>query len=51
MLHRLCQHSVNQPRYKATRSISVQRVSIKIGTVSPALMLAIDDALRLHLAL
>lgn len=33
------------------RSISVERVSHKIGTVPPALMLAVDDALRLHLAL
>ncbi len=33
------------------RSISVERVSRKVGTVPPTLMLAIDDALRLHLAL
>lgn len=33
------------------RSISVERVSDKVGTVPPAMMLAIDDALRLHLAL
>ncbi len=33
------------------RSISVERVSRKVGTVPPALMLLIDDALRLHLAL
>lgn len=33
------------------RSISVERVSHKVGTVPPAPMLAIDDALRLHLAL
>ena len=33
------------------RSISVERVTHKIGTVPPTLMLAIDDALRLHLAL
>jgi mRNA interferase MazF len=33
------------------RSISVERVSHKIGAVPPALMLAVDDALRLHLAL
>ena len=33
------------------RSISVERVTNKIGTVPPTLMLAIDDALRLHLAL
>lgn len=33
------------------RSISVERVSHKVGTVPPALMFAIDDALRLHLAL
>ena len=33
------------------RSISVGRVSHKVGAVPPALMLEIDDALRLHLAL
>jgi mRNA interferase MazF len=33
------------------RSISVERVSDKVGAVPPAMMLAIDDALRLHLAL
>lgn len=33
------------------RSISVDRISGKIGAVPPALMLAVDDALRLHLAL
>jgi mRNA interferase MazF len=33
------------------RSISVERVTHKVGTVPPTLMLAIDDALRLHLAL
>lgn len=33
------------------RSVSVERVSHKIGAVPPVLMLAVDDALRLHLAL
>ena len=33
------------------RSISVERVMKKIGTVPPQLMLEIDEALRLHLAL
>ncbi len=33
------------------RSVSVERVSQKIGAVPPALMLEIDDALRLHLTL
>lgn len=33
------------------RSISVERVTDKIGTVPPQLMLEIDEALRLHLAL
>lgn len=33
------------------RSVSVERVSQKIGAVPPALMSAVDDALRLHLAL
>lgn len=33
------------------RSVSAERVSHKIGAVPPALMRAVDDALRLHLAL
>ena len=33
------------------RSVSVQRVMQKIGAVPPGLMLDVDDALRLHLAL
>ena len=33
------------------RSVSVDRVSHKVGAVPPALMLEIDDALRLHLTL
>jgi mRNA interferase MazF len=33
------------------RSISVGRVMDKIGTVPPQLMLEVDEALRLHLAL
>lgn len=33
------------------RSVSVKRISAKLGAVPPALMLAVDDALRLHLAL
>ncbi len=33
------------------RSVSVDRVSHKVGTVPPDIMLAVDDALRLHLAL
>ena len=33
------------------RSVSVERVMKKIGTVPPRLMLEIDEALRLHLAL
>jgi mRNA interferase MazF len=33
------------------RSVSVARVTQKLGAVPPGLMLAIDDALRLHLAL
>lgn len=33
------------------RSVSVERIGHKIGDVAPDLMLAIDDALRLHLAL
>ncbi|MGF1667587.1 MAG: type II toxin-antitoxin system PemK/MazF family toxin [Acidimicrobiia bacterium] len=32
------------------RSISIERVTHKVGAVPPTLMLAIDDALRLHLA-
>ena len=33
------------------RSVSVERVTDKIGTVSPELMLEVDEALRLHLAI
>ena len=33
------------------RSVSVDRISTKVGSVPPQLMLEIDDALRLHLAL
>jgi mRNA interferase MazF len=33
------------------RSVSVERVTARIGAVSPALMLEVDEALRLHLAL
>lgn len=33
------------------RSISVDRISSKIGSVPPPLMLQVDEALRLHLAL
>ena len=33
------------------RSISVDRVGDKVGSVPPGLMLDIDEALRLHLAL
>lgn len=33
------------------RSVSVERVTGKLGSITPKLMLAIDDALRLHLAL
>ena len=33
------------------RSVSVDRVSHKLGAVPPHLMLAVDDALRLHLTL
>lgn len=33
------------------RSVSIERVSQKIGAVPPALMVAVDEALRLHLDL
>ena len=33
------------------RSVSVESVSDKVGTVPPNTMAAVDDALRLHLAL
>jgi mRNA interferase MazF len=33
------------------RSVSAERVSHKLGAVPPGLMLAVDDALRVHLAL
>jgi len=32
------------------RSVSVERVADRIGTVPPELMLEVDEALRLHLA-
>jgi mRNA interferase MazF len=33
------------------RSVSVDRVTDLIGTVAPELMLEVDEALRLHLAI
>lgn len=33
------------------RSVSVQRVSTRVGLVPPALMRRVDDALRVHLSL
>ena len=33
------------------RSVSVERVSARLGSVPPPLMRRVDDALRLHLAL
>ena len=33
------------------RSVAVERVGSKVGAVSPTLLRAVDDALRLHLAL
>ena len=33
------------------RSVAVERVGTKVGAVSPAQLRAVDDALRLHLAL
>lgn len=33
------------------RSVSVERVTDRIGTVPPEVMLEVDEALRLHLAL
>ncbi|MGH9896144.1 MAG: type II toxin-antitoxin system PemK/MazF family toxin [bacterium] len=33
------------------RSVSVDRVGDRVGSVPPSLMIGIDDALRLHLAL
>jgi len=33
------------------RSISIERVTKRVGTVPPELMLAVDEALRLHLAI
>lgn|SRR5680860_986345 len=42
---------VSKAQAEQVRSISVERVMDKIGTVPPQLMLEIDEALRLHLAL
>ena len=33
------------------RSVSIERIGRKLGAVPPDVMLALDDALRLHLAL
>jgi len=33
------------------RSVSVERVTERIGTIAPELMLEVDEALRLHLAI
>ena len=42
---------VSKAQAEQVRSVSVERVSRKVGTVPPARMLSIDEALRLHLAL
>ncbi len=44
-------HRDSKAQAEQVRSIAAERVSDKVGTVPAALMLAIDDALRLHLAL
>jgi mRNA interferase MazF len=41
----------SKARAEQVRSVSVERVSAWVGTVTPALMLEVDEALRLHLAL
>ena len=44
-------HRDSKAQAEQVRSVSVERVSHKLGAVPPDLMLAVDDALRLHLAL
>ncbi len=44
-------HRDSKAQAEQVRSIAAERVSDKGGTVPAALMLAIEDALRLHLAL
>jgi len=41
----------SKARAEQVRSLSVDRVGGQIGVVPPALMLDVDEALRLHLAL
>ena len=41
----------SKARAEQVRSIPVDRVASRIGTVPPSLMVEIDEALRLHLAL
>lgn len=44
-------HRDSKAQAEQVRSLSVHRVADKVGTVSPAAMLHLDEALRLHLAL
>lgn len=44
-------HRDSKAQAEQARSVSIERVADKIGNVPPQLMLHIDDALRLHLAL
>ena len=41
----------SKARAEQVRSVSVERVTDRIGTVPPEVMLEVDEALRLHLAL
>jgi mRNA-degrading endonuclease toxin of MazEF toxin-antitoxin module len=41
----------SQPRLGSVRSIAVERVGERLGVVPNAIMLAIDEALRVHLGL
>lgn len=49
---RMTASDVNDGRaWREVRSIAVERVRARLGVVTAALMLQIDEALRLHLAL
>jgi mRNA interferase MazF len=41
----------SKARAEQVRGVSVERITARIGAVTPALMLEVDEALRLHLAL
>lgn len=41
----------SKARAEQVRSLSVERVARKLGTVPPAFMYEVDEALRLHLSI